>query len=143
MASAAVEAEFAIVDVVGTMAVGAAASEPFLSLDRAAVAGLTWHIAMRAGQLEGKHLFDETRHVGSFLLENGAGYFPFYLARHAQHELDEKQLFELEPVARPGEFGLILREMGGSQRHAPIDQAILLANPFGQRFRDTKAVLLE
>ena len=52
MASAAVEAEFTIVDVVGTMAVGAAASEPHLSRDRAAVAGLARHVAMRARQLE-------------------------------------------------------------------------------------------
>ena len=52
MASAAVEAELAIVDVVGTMAVGAAASQPHLGRDRPPVTGLARHVAMRAGQLE-------------------------------------------------------------------------------------------
>ena len=52
MASAAVEAELAIVNIIGTMAVGAAASEPHLSRDWAAVAGLARHVAMRAGEFE-------------------------------------------------------------------------------------------
>ena len=52
MASAAVEAEFTVVDVVSAMTVGAAASEPHLGRDRATVAGLARHIAVRARQFE-------------------------------------------------------------------------------------------
>ena len=52
MAPATIEAEFAVVDVVSAVAVGAAASEPHLGRDRAAMTGLAGHVTVRAGQFE-------------------------------------------------------------------------------------------
>lgn len=50
MTASAVEAEFTVVHVIGAMTIGAAASQPGLSSQRAAVAGFALHVEMRALQ---------------------------------------------------------------------------------------------